>query len=193
LIARRLLLIALCAAAVDPARAADSSVTVQGGATSGVAAINLAAGNLNQQANSGVIAATGSAAGGAGISQTLDAVPGSASALAANIAPGSFAGSSGWLAINAAAGSGNQQANLAIIALGTTGAAMSDTALSQARASNGPTGGPGMEAVEDDRSAAIGDGAFANSDGLVQVSLIGGDRNTSANVFALAASAGAGQ
>ena len=67
---------------------------------------------------------------------------------------------------------------------------MSDTALSQARASHEPTGGPDSGALQD-RTVAIGDGAFANSSGLVQVSLIGGDRNSSANIFALAASAGA--
>ncbi len=110
--------------------------------------------------------------------------------LFASVAPGTFANSTGWLAINGVAGSGNQQANIAVIALGTTGVALGDTALSQARASHGPTGGPDEQAATQDRAVAIGDGAFASSSGLVQVSLIGGDRNSSANIFTLAGSAG---
>ncbi|HEX5239146.1 MAG TPA: hypothetical protein VFW39_11875 [Sphingomicrobium sp.] len=181
----------LAAFANGGARAGDDTVTIAGGKVNGAATVNVAAGNTNQQANAGLIATGGDSAALAILSQKMGDVPDSNGRLSATIAPGSFAGSSGWLAVNGAAGAGDQQANLAIIALGTTGAALSDAALSQARASHEPTGGPGTGAVAGDRSVAIGDGAFANSSGLVQVSLIGGDRNSSANIFALSASAGA--
>jgi len=181
----------LAVAAAGPASAADDSVTIQGGAVTGTGTVNVAAGNSNQQANAALIASGGFAADLATVTQQMGDAADSRGSLSATVAGGSFAGSSGWLAINGAAGSGNQQANLAVIALGTTGVAMSDTALSQARASHEPTGGPESGAAASDRTVAIGGGAFANSSGLVQVSLIGGDRNSSANILALSASAGA--
>lgn len=164
---------------------------MHGGTVSGTGTVNVAAGNTNQQQNAALLASGGFASDLATVRQQMDDASDSHGSLSATVADGSFAGSSGWLAINGAAGSGNQQANLAIIALGTTGAAMSDTALSQARASHEPTGGPDSQAAAGDRAVAIGGGAFANSSGLVQVSLIGGDRNSSANILALSASAGA--
>jgi hypothetical protein len=193
LIRRWLLAGALLSLVAGPALAGDNTVTVEGGTVTGTGTVNAAAGNTNQQANAALISSGGMATGFATIFQSMDDAPDSTGRLAATVAPDSFAGSSGWLAINGAAGSGNQQANLAIIALGTTGAALSDTALSQARASHVPTGGPDEQAATTDRSVAIGGGAFANSSGLVQVSLIGGDRNSSANILALSASGGAGQ
>lgn len=185
------ILAGLLLAVAGAASAADDNVTIQGGSVTGTGTVNVAAGNINQQANAALIASGGVATDLAAVTQQMGDAADSAGSLSATVAGGSFAGSSGWLAINGAAGSGNQQANLAVIALGTTGAAMSDTALSQARASHEPTGGPDSGAAASDRSVAIGGGAFANSSGLVQVSLIGGDRNSSANILALSASAGA--
>ena len=191
MIGRPVLAALLAIVAASGARAGDDSVNVQGGAVTGTGTVNVAAGNINQQANAALIASGGFASDFASVNQTMDDAASSNGSLAATIAPESFAGSSGWLAINGAAGSGNQQANLAIFALGMTGAALSDTALSQSRASHGPTGGPEKEVASGDRSVAIGNGAFASSSGLIQVSLIGGDRNSSANIFALSGSTGA--
>lgn len=174
-----------------PADGPANVVDIHAGTVTGTALINVAAGNSNQQANAGVLAAS---QGHGSTLITLDQesadAADSAGRVTTAIAADSFAGSAGWLAINGAAGSGNQQANIAAIAIGTTGAALSDTALSQARASHGPTAGPDEEGDGHDRSVAIGNGAFANSTGLVQVSLIGGDRNSSANTFALSSAGG---
>ena len=173
--------------------AGNDKVTVQGGSVSGVATVNAAAGSLNQQVNAGVISSSGDFATALGmLSQSMEDVPDSTGKRVATIAPDSFAHSQGWIAVNASAGSGNQQANLAIIALGINGAAMSDSALSQARAPHEPTESPDTEAAAPDSSVSIGHGAFANSSGLVQVNLIGGDRNSSANILTLTASAGVG-
>ena len=179
--------------AAGAAAAQTATVTVQGDSVIGLGNLNIAAGNSNQQANAALISAGGNSLGVASVVQNMRDAPDSKGSVVASIAAGSFADSAGWLAINGAAGSGNQQVNIAVIALGTTGAALSDTALSQARASHEPTGSPDEQGVANDRSVAIGDGAFANSSGLVQVSLIGGDRNSSANVFTLAASVGVNQ
>ena len=97
----------------------------------------------------------------------------------------SFANSSGWLAVNGAAGNDNQQANVAAIAFGADAGALADAALSQSRASIQPTGGTAAPDAQPQRTTAIGDGAFGSSQGLVQVSLIGGDRTSSSNSFAL--------
>jgi hypothetical protein len=172
---------------------AEDTVTIQGAVVTGLGQVNVAAGVTNQQANAALMSAGRIATGFGTVSQTMGDAPDSKGRLSSSVAPNSFAGSSGWLAINGAAGSGNQQANLAIIALGTTGAAISDTALSQARASHEPTGGSDTGAGANDRHVAVGDGAFANSSGLIQVSLIGGDRNSSANVLALSATGGTGK
>lgn len=180
-------MVALLAAGSAGAQA--DTATVQGGSVSGAGNVNVAAGDSNQQINAAILSIGGNSIGIASVAQTTGDAPDSKGRLVANIAPGTFAGSAGWLAINGVAGSGNQQANIAVIALGTTGAALGDTALSQARASHEPTGGPDGQAAKQDRSVAIGDGAFANSSGLVQVSLIGGDRNSSANILTLAAAA----
>jgi hypothetical protein len=176
------------------ATAGDDKAIVKGGAVTGVAAVNVAAGNGNQQVNAGVISSSADLARAlALIVQSTGDTRDSTGKLIATVAPDSFANSHGWIAINGTAGSGNQQANLAIIALGTNGAALSDTALSQARAPHEPTAGPETGAAAHERSVAIGGGAFANSSGLVQVNLIGGDRNSSANILTLSASAGVNQ
>ena len=177
----------------DSFGALPQTVTIGGsGPTSGVANVNVAAGNDNQQANFGIIA-SGKAASVVGTAtQHIESfgVNGGNPASAV-LAPGAFAGSNGWLAINGAAGAENQQANVALIAFGIEGQAVADAMLSQTRASHEPMGSPVAGPANPERSVAIGPGAFENSSGLVQLSLIGGDRNSSANVFVLSVSGGA--
>src|SRR5207249_1463007 len=92
--------------------------------------------------------------------------------------------------VNAASGVNNQQANLAVLATGFEGLLMTDAILGQTRASTKPPGATDGAASAPDRSVALGDGAFADGSRLVQVSLVGGDRNSSANSFALSVVAG---
>ncbi|MCL6729965.1 hypothetical protein [Sphingomonas hankyongi] len=190
---RALLFAAAAALCANPAHASDTgaSAQVESGSVSGVAGVNVAAGNFNQQANVGGIALGDIAVAVPSVRQSTSPTPDSAGSLNAGIGPNSFAGSSGWIAVNGVAGSGNQQANIAAIAFGMKGVALADAALSQTRAPNGPAGGSEKPGAVAERSTAIGEGAFANSSGLVQVSLIGGDRNSSANTFALSTVDGA--
>lgn len=160
--------------------------------TNGRAAVNAAAGNLNQQANVGVIAIGDAATATGSVTQTSNvasAFPASGSAL---IEGNAFAGSNGMIAVNIAAGSANQQANLAVIAIGIEGRVATDAMLSQTRASSSPSG-ESAEPVSPEVAAGISPGAFAGSSGLVQVSLVGGERNSSANLFVLTSSAGTDQ
>lgn len=174
----------------DPAPL-DSIVVGSGvrGST-GAIGVNAAAGNNNQQANARVVAIGDTAIASGQIVQTNgNAANARSSIKVARIDDGAFAGSSGLLAVNVVAGSDNQQANLAVIAIGIEGLVATDTMLSQARASHQPVG----ELAESDAPEAVtemGLGAFADSSGLVQVSLIGGERNTSANTFTLTISDG---
>jgi|GEM_PF-727357 len=103
----------------------------------------------------------------------------------AGIEGGAFAGASGVIAVNVAAGADNQQANVAAIAIGIRGPAAADALLSQTRAAPEPEGAQDESTPRGDIATDLGDGAFAGASGLVQLSLLGGERNSSANTFAL--------
>ena len=188
-----LLLVATLASVLPPSTVVGqdeqlptNEVELNGDGTAGALAVNLVAGSGNQQANVGLIASGGIGLADGAVVQALSigTIGGSASA-EVRIADGAFAGSTGWLATNIGAGLGNQQANVATIGIGFTGEVATAAMLSQSRAST----------MEGDRGETpngpepyrtqIGDGAFANSSGVVQVNLAAGDGNTSANIFAL--------
>lgn len=190
------------AGSATPASAQDSATPTTGevqdiveingiAGGSGRTAVNAAAGNLNQQANVGVIAIGDTAIAVGSVTQISDAVHAPlAGQRSATIAEGAFAGSTGMLAVNVVAGTGNQQGNLAVIAIGIEGRVVTDAMLSQTRASSSPSGASALVASPE-AVAGISPGAFAGSSGLVQVSLIGGERNSSANLFALSVSGNA--
>jgi hypothetical protein len=155
----------------------------------GLRQINTAAGSRNQQLNLGVIALGDVAAATASAAQASDnSVLGTDRAASVEIADGAFANSHGLTAVNAVAGSDNQQANVALIAIGLEGQVIADAVLLQTRASHEPSEEQGAAAPE--RTVTMGQGAFANSSGIIQVSLIGGARNSSANLAVLTVQAG---
>ena len=150
-------------------------------------------GSNNQQANAGIIANGETALGFGSIIQIIDSSADSGGNPArVSLAAGAFAGSNGWMAVNGAAGADNQQANLAIMALGSESVIVSDLTLARTTASQEPMGENGAPASAPARSVALGSGAFRDSSGIVQLSLVGGDRNTSANTFALLVAGSAG-
>jgi hypothetical protein len=158
-------------------------------AFAGLRQINAAAGSRNQQLNLGVIALGDLAVASSSVAQIADnPALGGAHAASVAIADGAFANSQGLTAVNAAAGSDNQQANVALIAIGLEGRVLADSVLLQTRASHEPSEEQGAAAPE--RSVTMGQGAFANSSGIIQVSLIGGERNSSANLAVLTVQAG---
>lgn len=183
------------AQAEEPPRENGADVVSLNGehGSSGAITINAAAGANNQQANLGIIA-NGDIALATGVLVQQNNSPSNEKArpASAEIADGAFSGTHGWHAINVAAGSDNQQANLAIMAIGIEGQVLTETILGQTRASPEPIGET-AESVPPDRSARIGDGAFENSSGLIQLNVVGGERNSSANVFALSVSTSAGE
>jgi hypothetical protein len=172
---------------VKPEIAGSDSVSIGGrGAVNGAATINGVAGVNNMQANVGVVANGQHALASGNVAQISrpDGLSGGNHAHAA-VAAGALAGSSGWLAVAGAAGADNQQVNLAIMAFGIEGLVVTDLTLAQTRASTKPMGENGAADASPSRSVAIGQGAFKESSGVVQLTLVGGDRNASANTFAL--------
>ncbi len=196
---RALLLAAAAALFSAPANAQDApppeqpadSVIVGNPADSfsGLRQLNIAAGSRNQQLNLGVIALGDFAIATASAAQIADNPALAGDHAASVVVPdGAFANSQGITAVNATAGSDNQQANVALIAIGLEGRVIADAVLMQTRASHEPGEEQGAAAPE--RSVTMGQGAFANSSGIIQVSLIGGARNSSANLAVLTVQAG---
>ena len=157
--------------------------------SSGRIAINVAAGNLNQEANVAVIAAGAQTATPTALTQSLGTSSASAGSASARIEDGALAGASGLVAVNVAAGNGNQLANLAIIAIGIDAPIASEPLLEQARASQQPSGLPGGSTTPE-ASAQLASSALEGSTGLVQANLVGGERNSSSNTFVLTVEAG---
>ncbi|QFT76458.1 hypothetical protein [Erythrobacter sp. THAF29] len=191
--------LALCAIPAAAQEAGDPEANKPGdsieigsemGGFEGVRQVNVAAGNGNQQVNLAVVAAGETAIGSAEIVQINDQpAPAEARGYSALITGEAFAGSRGLTAVNVAAGSGNSQANLAMIVTGLEGRVASLATLEQARASSEPQGAGG-ENPASDFEAKIDRSAFRDSSGIVQVSLVGGTGNASANVAVLSMEAG---
>lgn len=160
--------------------------TISGNASTGAIAANVAAGTYNQQANVMTIA-DGDAALSLGIlNQNLETPAAQESKSAnASIAPGAFVESEGRIALNVLAGTASQQANVAVFAVGIDGPVANGLLLSQSRASIGPPVEVNEEDPPSQFDVQIGDGALAGSSGLIQINLSSGNRNSSANVFAL--------
>ena len=166
----------------DPEATAAAEAPQIGG-VSGRLAVNLASGSGNQQINGAVIAIGDVAIGSAAAHQTILSADPRDRATRIVIEGEAFARTSGMAGINIAAGSQNQMANLAAVAIGNH-EALSDQLLSQSRASIEPSGSTGGTGDRND-SIQISDNAFRDSSGLIQVNLIGGERNSSSNIFVM--------
>lgn len=196
----RKLLAALCLCAwpaLLPAQAPPSgqanTATVEAGAAAGLhgrAAFNLAAGHGNAQANLAAIAHAPDAPGIALLDarQQVTAAAEAAGPTQAVIADGAFAGSHGALAVNQVAGSGNAQLNLLALGQHAAGAGsitvanLGDAALA-AVAGDPMTEGTAIPPPLHD--ARIEPGAFAGSQGVVQVNQTAGVGNASVNAIVL--------
>lgn len=169
----------------------QDEVTIPGAGTAGASgrlAVNAAAGSSNQQINAAVASIGDISWGIAGVHQRMAGPDGGDRSTRIVVEGNAFAQSSGLVGINAAAGTQNQLANVAVLSIGRIGA-ISDELLEQSRASTEPNGSTGGTGDRND-AVAVGNDAFRDSSGLVQVNLIGGERNSSANTFVLNVSAG---
>ncbi|PXW26595.1 hypothetical protein SAMN05445871_1218 [Paraburkholderia caballeronis] len=154
----------------------------------GALAVNEAAGLNNAQANQLTITD-----GGAVGNLNLNAQHASGSAVVttarASIGANAFSNASGAVMVNQSAGAGNVQSNSAQLGTAAIGVeAVSDVVLSAAAATNG---GRGRSAeAQGIREASIGNTAFANATGLVQINQAAGAGNVTANSFVLRPPAG---
>ena len=154
--------------------------------------VNAAAGDLNEQVNSAAIAIGDTAIATNVVRQHIgDNTVSPSDAQNASITGTAFSDSHGAIAVNGAAGTENQQANLAAIGIGIDGPVVSLDMLSQTRSSQEPAGYQNEPDLT--KHAEIGPDAFEQSSGLVQVNLTAGERNSSANLFALSITEGADQ
>lgn len=173
-------------AAQDSPQITDEVVvpTNSAAGSSGRIAVNIAAGDNNQQVGDVVVAIGDLTLVTQTVSQQLSGPGSTDRATNITIEDGAFSGITGLSSINITAGSQNQMANLALLAVGNSGA-LSDQLLEQSRASTEPNGGIQNGTLPSNDRIAIGDTAFGDGSGLLQVNLVGGESNSSANTFAL--------
>lgn len=174
----------LSAQEIDPI--ADQ-ILVPGGSgagSSGRLAINIAAGNNNQQIGDAALAIGDIAIVNQMVLQRFDGAPATDRATEIILEDGAFSGVNGLTSISIAAGSQNQMANLALLAIGTSGV-LSDQLLEQSRAPVEPRGAAESGSLPSNDRITIGETALADGSGLIQVNLVGGEDNSSANTFAL--------
>ena len=150
---------------------------------SGRLAVNLASGTGNQEINSALVAVGDVALGTSVVRQVTGLADPRDRATHVALEGDAFAGSTGLVSVNITAGIQNQAANIAVLSIGNHGA-ISDQLLEQTRAPTEPNGSSGGAGLRND-VVEVSDDAFRNSSGLIQVNLIGGERNSSANTFAL--------
>lgn len=178
--------------AAQDAAEPDNAVIVasaEGAGHTGRLAVNIAAGNHNQQAASVLVAQGDVALTVGAITQLSTSTGAEDTANRITIAAGAFADNSGLVSLNITAGTQNQSANLAALAIGPAGA-LSDQLLEQSRAPIEPSGGTAQAATGPNDVITIDDDAFGRGSGLFQANVIGGERNSSANTFSLTVAVG---
>lgn len=185
-------LLPIASLAADEGSAPDNAVILangEGSGNTGRTAVNIVAGNHNQQVSSALVAQGDVALTHGGIVQHAVITGSEDTANLVEIGPGAFAGMAGLASINITAGTQNQSANLATLAIGQSGA-LSDQLLEQTRAPIEPSGGTVHAETRPNDVITIDDGAFGRGNGVFQANLIGGERNSSANTFSLTVTAG---
>jgi len=153
----------------------------------GVTTVNETAGNLNAQANVGVIAI--GLDGGKSITQPIidqkqkikNYTPAKA---AAKITGHAFSNSSGWTAVNQISGQANMQGNIMVIGVGGEYevGSIDDDLLAQSVSDVGLNGSSSANQGPE-RTATIDDTALQGITGVVQVNQTAGDRNVTGNTF----------
>ena len=161
----------------------------QGSGNGGRVAINLVAGSQNQQAAAAAIAVGNIASQVMAVEQTIFPADPADRATRIVIGPEAFSNNSGMVSLNLTAGSQNQSANLAALAISNDGA-VSDLMLAQASAPTEPSGASAQGPDDRNDRVVVDNTALGGNSGLVQVNLIGGERNSSGNTFTLNVSAG---
>lgn len=181
-------------AAAQEAPAQDDIEVAPGEVTgnNGRVAVNIIAGSSNQQLSGAAITVGDYAVNVQSADQYMARTPGTDRSTSIAIGPGAYSNNSGLVSVNLTAGTQNQSANLAALNIGNRGV-VSDQMLAQASAPTGPAGSSAEGPDASNDRIAISETAFGGNSGLVQMNVIGGERNSSANTFALSISGGGTQ
>jgi hypothetical protein len=154
----------------------------------GTVTVNVSAGDINSQANVGIIAVGVDA--GKNITQPIieqkikkirNQTPDKA---VASITGNAFSNSSGWTAVNQISGQANMQANIMVISVGGEYEvdAVGDDLLAQSFSGASVSGSPSAN-QHHERAASIDDSALRGMTGVVQVNQTAGARNATSNTF----------
>lgn len=157
----------------------------------GAIGVNMAAGDQNQQNNSGAIAMGNYAYSRNLIIQNAIANGFTPDKASTRIQGQAFSNSSGWMAVNQASGQGNAQSNGMAIAAGAR--ALTDVNLNQIQ-----SGSQALIANQDNsnsptRILEIEDSAFSGARGIMQVNQSAGTGNATSNSFELRLGVGTSQ
>ncbi|QJI29307.1 adhesin [Pseudomonas sp. ADAK18] len=147
----------------------------------GVASVNQAAGNQQQQINSRSITVGGQSSGA--LTQKLDSKADPSLNAKAAIQGSSFSNGNGVLGVNQSAGANNQSINAVRISINAGPQSIDDSVLSQQNVTLSPNSGP--TSTTGSRQVVTSDQAFTGSRGVVQVNQSAGVGNRVANTLNL--------
>lgn len=179
-----LLFCTLPAFAADPSTVNNANIDSAVRHYNGVASVNQAAGDEQQQANGRTIAIGTNAQATTQFRQTVNAFVDSSQAASASITGNAFTNGNGALGVNQAAGAANQQVNAMRISVSAVAQSVDDSVLSQQNVAL-PVNSGSANSTTGNRQVVTSDQAFAGSRGVVQVSQSAGVGNRIANTLSI--------
>jgi hypothetical protein len=179
-----LLLCSAAALAADPSTVNNASIDSAVRNYRGVASVNQAAGDEQQQANARAIAIGTDAQATTQLRQTVNTFVDPGQAASASITGNAFTNGNGALGVNQAAGAANQQVNAMRISVSAIPQSVDDSVLSQQNVALPVNSGP-ANSTTGNRQVVTSDQAFAGSRGVVQVSQSAGVGNRIANTLSI--------
>ncbi len=184
LLALPLLLCGFAAQAADPAAVNNAGIDSAVRNYRGVASVNQAAGDSQQQANGRAIAIGSNAQATTSFRQAVNAQVDLGQAASASISGNAFSNGNGALGVNQAAGAANQQVNAMRISVSAVPQIVDDSVLSQQNVALPVNSGP-VDATTGSRQVVTSDQAFVGSRGVVQMSQSAGVGNRIANTLSI--------
>ena len=184
LLALPILLCSASAFAADPSTVNNANIDSAVRNYNGVASVNQAAGDEQQQANGRTIAIGTNAQATTQFRQTVNAYVDPSQAASASITGNAFSNGNGALGVNQSAGANNQMANALRISISANPQSIDDSALSQQNVALLPdSGATGTQ--QGSRQVVTSDQAFTGSRGVIQVNQSAGVGNRMANTLSI--------
>ncbi|MBB4864044.1 hypothetical protein HNP46_002908 [Pseudomonas nitritireducens] len=179
-----LLLCSASAFSADPSTINNASIDNAVRNYRGVASVNQAAGDEQQQSNARAIAIGTNAQATTVVRQNANTHVDLSQAASASINGNAFSNGNGALGVNQAAGASNQQVNAMRISVSAIPQSVDDSVLSQQNVAL-PVNSGSSDSTTGSRQVVTSDQAFAGSRGVVQVSQSAGVGNRIANTLSI--------